>query len=164
MKLNQTQKLLLCVVAGMMVLVLGLSLFLFQEAPADPTDGTVNLQTPTTGSQNTEPSSQPSTGSTDSSTGGTEGSEPSTSVTETDPTESKPTDPKPTDPKPTDPKPTDPVFDPNGIFTIAENGESKTTIIIAKDYTAKTLAAAADLQVYLKKISGATVPIGYDNT
>ena len=169
MKLNQTQKLLLAVVGGMMALVLVLSLFLFTGGSSDPTEGGIHVQNPTTTSGQTDPTgSQPTGGSTTPS--GTVGSDPTESKptdpkpTDPKPTDPKPTDPKPTDPKPTDPKPTDPVFDPNGIFNITENGASKTTIIIAKNYTPKTLAAAADLQSYLKKISGATVPIGYDNT
>lgn len=163
MKLNQTQKLLLGVIAGMMVLVLVLSLFLFRGGNGSPgvTTGPQSMQgttaQPTTG--NTEPSSTqtPTTAPTTvpGTTAGTEPTEPAA----TDP---KPTDPKPTDPKPTDPKPTEPDLSA-GAFKIVEKGESKATIVIAKNYTDKTLAAAADLQKHLKKMSGATVAIGYDD-
>ena len=63
MKLNQTQKLLLGVVAGMMVLVLVLSLFLFQTGTGNPgvTTGPQSMQG-TTGQPTT---GQPTTGATD---------------------------------------------------------------------------------------------------
>ena len=75
------------------------------------------------------------------------------------PTTVPPTTVPPTTVPPTTQKPT---VDPNGTFKIVENGESKAYIVIAKDYTDKTLAAAADLQKYLKKITGVTVKVIYD--
>lgn len=174
MKLNQTQILLLAVVGVMMVLVLVLSLFLFQEAPVtEPTiGGTTSGNTDTTG-EGTQPGTQAPTDSTTQTEQGTVATDPTgttgaeeetTSPTQpsTEPTEPKPTDPAPTAPAPTEPKPTEPADLTKGTFTIVDNGVANATIVIAKDYTDKTLAAAADLQTYLKKMSGAVVPIGYD--
>ena len=157
MKLNQTQKLLLGVVAGMMVLVLVLSLFLFQGGTGNPgvTTGPQSMQG-TTGQPTT---GQPTTGATDPTGTQAPTTEPSVPGTTAG---TQPTDPKPTDPKPTDPKPTEPSLS-DGPFKIVENGQSMATIVIAKNYTEKTLAAAADLQKHLKKMSGATVAIGYDD-
>ena len=158
MKLNQTQKLLLIVVAVMMALVLVLSLFLFQGNSGDggvTTGPNGTTGKPTTGQPTT---GQPTDGSTAPSDGTTAPTDPSDSTT----VGTQPTDPKPTDPKPTDPKPTEPSLS-SGPFKIVENGQAMATIVIAKNYTEKTLAAAADLQTHLKKMSGATVAIGYDN-
>ena len=163
MKLNQTQKLLLGVVAGMMVLVLVLSLFLFQTGTGNPTatTGPQSMQG-TTGQPTT---GQPTTGATDPSStdpttvpGTTAGTEPSTPV-QTDPT---PTQPQPTTPPQTEPAPTEPNLS-TGAFKLVENGQPMATIVISRNYTEKTLAAAWDLQTHLQKMSGATVAIGYDD-
>ena len=90
---------------------------------------------------------------------------PTTAAPTTVPPTTRPATVRPTNPPTTVPPTTaQPTVPLNGTFKIVENGEAKATIVIAKDYTEKTLAAAADLQKYLKKISGVTVPIGYDST
>ena len=158
MKLNQTQKLLLGVVAGMMVLVLVLSLFLFQTGTGNPTATTAPQSMQGTTGQPTTGATDPS--STDPTTvpGTTAGTEPSTPV-QTDPT---PTQPQPTTPPQTDPAPTEPNLS-TGAFKLVENGQPMATIVISRNYTEKTLAAAWDLQTHLQKMSGATVAIGYDD-
>ena len=123
----------------------------------------------TTGQPTTEGTTDPSStqapttapgGETTDPTGATDPAPTDPKPTDPQPTDPKPTEPKPTEPKPTDPKPADPTKD---VFTIVDKGESKATIVIAKNYTDKTLAAAADLQKHLKKMTGATVAIGYDD-
>ena len=51
-----------------------------------------------------------------------------------------------------------------GDFLIAQDGEAMATIVIPESPSDKVQAAAADLQTYLKEITGgATVKIGFDN-
>ena len=109
MKLNQTQKLLLGVVAGMMVLILVLSLFLLQDGGSNPgvTTGPQSMQGTTA-----QPTvSQPAVDATDPSATQAPTTAPGDQTTNptgtTPPTEAKPTDPQPTEPKPTEPKPTE---------------------------------------------------------
>lgn len=50
-----------------------------------------------------------------------------------------------------------------GGLKLVENGSAVSTIVIAKKASEKVQTAAADLQDYLKRITGATVKIGFDD-
>ena len=51
----------------------------------------------------------------------------------------------------------------SGDLKIVENGKAAATIVIAKNASDKVIAAATDLQDYLKRMTGATVSVGYDD-
>ena len=50
-----------------------------------------------------------------------------------------------------------------GEMTLIENGKPTATIILAQNPTRSAQLAAAELNHYIKKITGVTLPVGYDN-
>ena len=51
----------------------------------------------------------------------------------------------------------------SGDFVIVDNKKAVATIVISKNASDKVIAAATDLQDYIKRMTGATVKVGYDD-
>lgn len=51
----------------------------------------------------------------------------------------------------------------SGDFSIVKDGKATSTIVISTNASDKVREAAEDLQASIQKMSGATIPIGYDS-
>lgn len=145
-------KILIAIIGAFLLVLVPLGILAFSGSSGDPAGNTLGpsgtgASEQTGGVSNpTQQSAPPTNAPTDAPTGA--------------PTEA-PTVPPTERPTEAPTEPTKPV--PDTSFKIVENGVAKATIVIAKNYSQEAYNAAVDLQAYLKKMSGASVPIGFDD-
>ncbi len=181
-KFTPNKKVLISIVCIMMAILVPISFFLFgvedTSSGRKNNDGDDTMQTnPSSSSSVTTKFTTIKRPTSSSSRIPTTYSRPTTSSSTTKkPTAPSSTTKKPTTSSSTTQKPTTsssttsssttqpkPGPDFSGAFKVVENGVSKSVIVVAENYTEKSLEAAADLQDYISKMTGVTVEMYMDS-